>query len=42
VTVSSPPLAYDPTGHILSVTLTACTEPDLKGACLKQELNFKP
>jgi hypothetical protein len=42
VTVSSPPLAYDPTGHTLSVTLTACTEPDLKGACLTRELNFKP
>jgi hypothetical protein len=42
VTISSPPLAYNPAGHTLSVTVTACTEPDLKGSCLKQELNFKP
>ncbi|GAB4447731.1 MAG: hypothetical protein OHK0041_07620 [Anaerolineales bacterium] len=42
VTISSPPLAYNPSGHTLNVTVTACTEPSLKGACLKQELNFKP
>lgn len=42
VTVSSPPLAANPAGHTLNVSITACTEADLHGACLTRELTFKP
>lgn len=42
VTISSPPLAANPTGHTLTASITACTEPGLKGACLTRELTFKP
>ena len=42
VTISSPPLGYNPSGHSLSVKITACTDADQKGICLTQELSFKP
>jgi len=42
VTLSSPPLGYNPKGHNLHAKITICTGPDQKGICLTQELSFKP
>lgn len=42
VTVSSPPFGYNPSGHTLTARVTACTDADLTGTCVKQELTFKP
>lgn len=42
LTVSSPPLGYNPSGHNLNAKITVCTDADQKGTCLTQELNFKP
>ena len=42
VTVSSPQLAYNLTGHNLNAKITICTEKDQKGTCITQELTFKP
>jgi hypothetical protein len=42
VSISSPPLAYDPAGHNFNTKIKVCTEIDQGGTCLTQELNFKP
>jgi len=42
VTVSSPPLGYNPRGHNLDAKITICTDAGQQGICLTQELNFKP
>jgi len=42
VTVSSPPLGYNPTGHKLNAKITICTDAGQQGTCLTQEINFKP
>lgn len=42
VTVSSPPLGYNPSGNNLNVKITVCTEADQEGTCLTREFNFKP
>ena len=42
VTVSSPPLGYNPSGHNLNVKITVCTNTNLTGTCVKKELTFKP
>ncbi len=40
--VSSPALAYDPTGHELFVTIALCSGPGQTGACVTQVLDFTP
>ena len=42
VTVSSPPLGYNPSGHNLNVKITVCTNTNLTGTCVKKEFTFKP
>ena len=42
VTLSSPPLGYNPKGHNLHARITICTDSDQKGICLTQELSFRP
>lgn len=42
VTVSSPTLPYNPTGHNLNAKITVCPNADLQGACLTQDITFKP
>ena len=42
VTVSSPQVAYNLTGHKLNAKIIICTEKDQKGTCITNELTFKP
>ena len=42
ITVSSAIFKYDPSGDKMLATIRLCTEDDLKGTCLSQELEFKP
>ena len=42
VTVSSPQVAYNLTGHKLNAKITVCTEKDQAGTCITQELTFTP
>ena len=42
LSVSSPFLTYNFSGHDLNAKLTACTETDQAGTCITQELNFTP
>ncbi|MDX1378204.1 MAG: SH3 domain-containing protein [Anaerolineales bacterium] len=42
VTVSSPQLPYNPSGHAMVVKITVCTNENQAGTCITQELNFKP
>jgi hypothetical protein len=42
VTVSSPPFSSDPSGHRLRATVTLCSERDLDGDCITEEITFRP
>jgi hypothetical protein len=42
ISVSSPSLAYNPSGHNFNAKIKVCTEINQGGTCLTQELNFKP
>jgi len=41
-TVSSPAFAYDPTGHKLITTVTVCSEKNLNGNCVSEQISFTP
>jgi hypothetical protein len=40
--IYAPNFDYDPTGHSLKATITACFKNDLKGKCSTQVINFTP
>ncbi|WKZ46783.1 MAG: hypothetical protein QY306_13285 [Anaerolineales bacterium] len=40
--VSAPAFAYDPTGHKLTATVTACSEKGLNGICVSEQITFTP
>ncbi len=40
--VSSPAFAYDPTGHKLTATVTVCSEKNLNGICVSEQISFTP
>jgi hypothetical protein len=40
--VSSPAFMYDPTGHEMQATITACSGEGLNGTCLTQVVRFRP
>lgn len=40
--VSSPAFAYDPSGHKLAVTVNVCSEKNLKGVCVSEQITFTP
>lgn len=40
--VSAPPLPYNPSGHVLRVFVTACSEDDLKGSCRTIRISITP
>lgn len=40
--VSSPAFAYDPSGHKLTATVTVCSEKNLKGICVSEQISFTP
>jgi len=42
VTISSPQLAYNPSGHKMVAKITVCTDVNQAGTCITQEINFKP
>jgi len=42
IPVSSPPFGYDPSGHNITANIKVCTELNLGGTCLTQNLTFKP
>jgi hypothetical protein len=41
-TVSSPPFAYNPTGHELRATITLCSGNGQNGMCVTEVINFTP
>jgi len=40
--VSAPMFAYDPTGHRIRATVTACSNTGISGTCISQVIEFKP
>jgi hypothetical protein len=42
LTVSTPAFAYDPDGHKLRATITLCSAPGQKGACVTNVIKFSP
>lgn len=40
--VSSPVLPEDPTGHLVHISVTLCSEPGQSGICILRELDFTP
>lgn len=40
--VSSPPFAYDPTGHNFRTTVTLCSDVNVSGTCVTRIVEFKP
>lgn len=40
--VSSPPFAYDPTGHNFRATVTLCSDINVSGTCVTRIVEFKP
>jgi hypothetical protein len=40
--VSSPPFAYDPTGHNFRATITLCSDINVNGTCITRIVEFKP
>jgi hypothetical protein len=40
--VSSPAFAYDPVGHKLRATIALCSEKNLNGVCISNEISFTP
>jgi hypothetical protein len=42
LTVSVPAFAYDPDGHKLRATITLCSAPGQKGACVTNVIKFSP
>lgn len=42
VTVSSAPIAYNPTGNNFNARIKVCTEVNLGGTCVTKEFNFQP
>ena len=42
VAVSSPQVAYNPSGHSMVAKVTVCTDENQSGTCLTQEITFKP
>lgn len=41
-TISSPPFAYDPTGHRLRATITLCSNIGQNGTCVTRVITFRP
>ena len=41
-TISSPPFAYNPSGHRLRATITACSNLGNSGTCISQVITFTP
>lgn len=41
-TISSPPFAYDPTGHRLRATITLCSNTGQNGTCVTEVITFTP
>ena len=41
-TISSPPFAYDPSGHRLRATITLCSNPGQSGTCVTEVITFRP
>lgn len=42
LTVSTPAFAYNPDGHKLHATITLCSNPGQKGACITNAIKFSP